>query len=215
MMIKLHLGCGAHYLPGYINIDFQQNFTVQHRDTKPDFEADFRKIDLLQWGPVEKIKCHHVLEHFQRWEALALLAHWCDILEDGGVLDLRVPDIDACIQAYSETNNYILRQNILRHMYGSHEAMWATHHDGWTKARFRYLLPGFDVLFEEHETYHVWYEIRMRAIKTNHYSWEGHRNIAKQHLQCCVYSDKETELMNGWVAAYEDMADMLTGRHHA
>ncbi len=126
---KLHLGCGAKYKNGYINIDFPEEDTVQKRSVKPDIEVDFIKINF----PTEKfdeILIHHVFEHFQRHHAVGLLCTFNRILKISGICDIAVPDIFACINIFLKSS-YSRKKEMIRHMWGSHEGTWATHHEGW------------------------------------------------------------------------------------
>jgi len=126
---KLHLGCGSNYLMGYTNVDYPQDYTIQNRQRMPDIEIDFTKIELPR-AYFEEIRLHHVFEHFQRTQAIALLCQWNEALKNDGLLVLAMPDINKCISEYS-TANKSRKKQLLRHMWGSHEAFWATHHEGY------------------------------------------------------------------------------------
>ena len=93
--MKLHLGCGHRYIPGYVHIDLLR---APH-------------VDIV--GPVEKlpfsassislIYASHLLEHFGRYEYKQVLAEWFRVLKPGGVLRLAVPDFAACAAIYYES----------------------------------------------------------------------------------------------------------------
>lgn len=92
--IKLHLGCGARYIPGFVHVDAQP---APH-------------VDIV--GPVERlpmddasvslIYASHVLEHFGRYAYKAVLQEWFRVLKPGGILRLAVPDFSACAAIYYE-----------------------------------------------------------------------------------------------------------------
>ena len=138
---RIHLGCGAVHLPGYLNVD------LPSRDgggAPPDLEADVRE---LRCRPdcLAEIRLHHVFEHFDRVEALALLLRWHEWLRAGGLLTIETPDFDACASLYLQADAR-QRAAILRHVFGSHEASWAVHRDGWSGERLRHVLSelGFE-----------------------------------------------------------------------
>lgn len=129
--IKYHLGCGLNYFPGYVNIDYPQS---EHSivTIKADIYADLMTVKL---EPCIEIQSHHVYEHFNYMESLALLVKWTRALKVGGTLIINIPDIDVLCQELSKS---IQAQDlkrifkIVRLLYGSHEADWAYHINGWT-----------------------------------------------------------------------------------
>ena len=135
-MTKLHLGCGTRYLDGYVNIDHPPSEHTVQSEIKVDRYADI----LTLWypnGSVDEIRLHHVFEHFPRQIALALLCRWNDWLVPGGFLWIETPDVMASAKAFvSPFASENTRLQILRHLFGSHEARWAAHWDGWYKTRF-------------------------------------------------------------------------------
>lgn len=92
--MKLHLGCGSRYIPGFVHVDAQP---APH-------------VDIV--GPVEKlpmddnsvslIYASHVLEHFGRYAYKAVLKEWFRVLKPGGILRLSVPDFAASAAIYYE-----------------------------------------------------------------------------------------------------------------
>jgi hypothetical protein len=143
---KLHLGCGGNYLSGYINIDFPIENTIQTRRHDPDIEADFTTLS-FPGNYFNEIMLFHVFEHFQRHHALGLLCKWNKMLVDHGRLHLAMPDVEKCMQEFVGADEY-RRGQLIRHIFGSHEAFWATHHEGWYpgSAKAAYAACGFQVL---------------------------------------------------------------------
>lgn len=136
-MTKLHLGCGTRYLDGYVNIDHPPSeHTVQHA-LIADRYADITELR-YPGGTIDEVRLHHVFEHFPRQIALALLCRWTDWLKPGGLLRIETPDVMASAWALvSPMTSSGARHQILRHLFGSHEASWAAHWDGWYKDRFK------------------------------------------------------------------------------
>lgn len=137
--LKLHLGCGETYLPGYLNIDFpSQHHTVQ-RTSKADVYADIRELTYPPDSVVE-VRLHHVFEHFDRATAVRLLIEWYEWLRVGGRLVIETPDFEKSARAFIRKRGAKDRFTVLRHIFGSHEAPWAVHLDGWYQAKFELFL---------------------------------------------------------------------------
>lgn len=134
--VRLHLGCGSTYLPGYINIDFPP---TQHNivETKADFYSDIRD---LNFPPecVDEIRLHHVFEHFNRVWALALLVRWHVCLKAGGYLRIETPDVQAGMKTFQDTSSWGTKMGVIRHMSGDHATSWGLHLDHWFEDRFKH-----------------------------------------------------------------------------
>lgn len=91
-MIKLHLGCGDRYIPGFVHIDIIDAEHIDH--CCPVDHLDFAD------NSVGLIYASHVLEHFGRFEVDAVLKEWFRVLEPGGILRLSVPDFVAVVEMY-------------------------------------------------------------------------------------------------------------------
>ncbi len=137
--IKLHLGCGSHYLTGYVNIDLPAS---EHTIAKPktDLIADFRTLT-YEPGSIDEVRCHHVFEHFTRTYALKLLLAWRRWLAIGGKLHIETPDFDTACWYYA-LSGAKARAEISRHIFGSQEAGWANHYDGWGRRKYRETLQA-------------------------------------------------------------------------
>ncbi len=136
--IRLHIGCGEKYLPGYVNIDYPPSeHTVMK--VKADVYHDIRTLDYPA-GSIAEIRSHHLFEHFSRAQALKLLARWRGWLEPDGLLIVETPDFGACVRAYFWAWSRRRRFQVGRHVFGSQEAKWAIHYDFWDKPKFKYVL---------------------------------------------------------------------------
>jgi predicted SAM-dependent methyltransferase len=93
--LKLHLGCGKKFIPGFVHIDALQYNHVDHCQQVGEL-GNFAN------GSVSLIYACHVLEHFSRWQYLKVLCEWHRVLKPGGVLRLSVPDFAACAKLYYE-----------------------------------------------------------------------------------------------------------------
>jgi len=93
--MKLHIGAGRNYLPGWTNIDI-------FNSVRADVYADMAALPFDR-GSVDTIYVCHVLEHAHRHMILATLTHWRDLLKEGGILRIAVPDFAACVQRYCQT----------------------------------------------------------------------------------------------------------------
>jgi len=139
-LLKLHLGCGTSYLKGYVNVDYPQESHTTIK-IKADKYADLRTLEYPAQS-VEEIRLHHVFEHFSRQWALKLLSSWRRWLVAGGTLIIETPDFDECVRLYQQSN-LPYRFKLLRQIFGSHEAHWAIHWDGWGEEKFRFVLQKF------------------------------------------------------------------------
>lgn len=134
---KLHLGCGKHYLKGYVNIDLPSEKQDLMR-AKADIYKDIRDLDYSE-NSIDEIRNHHLLEHFTRQEAIKLLLQWRRWLKPGGLLVIETPDFEECVKLFLNSD-LKTKFKIARHIFGSHESDWAVHRDFWTKDKFEFVL---------------------------------------------------------------------------
>jgi hypothetical protein len=143
---RLHLGCGETYLEGYVNIDFPQSEHTIVR-IKADKYTDIRKLDCAA-GAVDEVRAHHFLEHFSRAESLALLMRWRRWLKPGGLMVLETPDFEGILRDIISIKDLKKKLELERHLFGSQEARWAVHYDGWFEEKYRFVMNrlGLEVL---------------------------------------------------------------------
>jgi predicted SAM-dependent methyltransferase len=208
--LKIHLGCGTVYLPGYVNIDYPPDQqTSQHfpgDGQHPDQYADITTLH-YKGGSIEEVRLHHVFEHFDRATALRLLVEWYDWLCDGGKLTIETPDFDRCIKAYL-FGNAKTRGKALRHLFGSHDAHWAVHYDGWYQAKFKKYLSalGFRNLKFSFTKWRGTYNIIVHAQKTAPFTSIAERKkAAKALLRLSLVDDSLTEqnVFSIWMSSFE------------
>lgn len=91
--MRVNLGCGHAYLPGWVNVD-----------SDPEVKADvyLDAVDFVrEYGPqVEELYLGHVLEHILPGDALVLLKLVCERLPAGSVVSAVTPDMRAIWDAY-------------------------------------------------------------------------------------------------------------------
>lgn len=159
--MKLHLGCGQVYLDGYLNIDYPDSEHSVLKGIKVDRYADLLTLSYRQ-NSINEVRLHHVFEHFPRAEAIALLASWRSWLEPEGTIRIEVPDFDKMARrVLSPVVSKRAKSVALRHIFGSNEARWAVHYEGWSARRLSevFELFGFNI----------------QKITRN--SWKGTHNI--------------------------------------
>jgi hypothetical protein len=135
-------------LDGYENIDFPSSFHSVQEKSVADIYAD---ITTLRYPAesVDEVRLHHVFEHFPRPVACGLLACWYSWLRPGGVLHIEVPDFSRTARIMLNPFCSFKRRAVAeRHLYGSHEAPWAVHCEGYAPWMLKKMLSvfGFDVV---------------------------------------------------------------------
>jgi len=172
--MKLHLGCGQKYLEDYINIDFPLDHHSVQKKSLADEQKNILELKYKN-GSVDEVRLHHVFEHFDRATACALLVAWNNWLKDDGILHIEVPDMEYCIRRII---NPLLSSHhkavAQRHLFGSQEASWAVHYEGYSVVTIARLLNTFG--------------FKIKSIKKN--NWKGTGNIS-------VIAIKRVCLMNG------------------
>lgn len=146
MGLFLDVGSGHRPHKGYKTIEIQEQF-------KPDYLGDFRE---MVFTDVDVIRAHHLLEHFSRDDSDKILKQWHSWLKVGGILIVETPDFEGICRMFGETHNKKTKYWLVRHAYGSQEAGWANHINGWYEEKFRDYLPtiGFRVEEITHSTVH-------------------------------------------------------------
>lgn len=119
--IKVHLGCGKRYIPGFIHIDL-----VDHPHI--DYKSDVSDLSMFGDNSVDLIYACHVLEHFKRYEIEEVLREWHRVLKLGGILRVAVPDFEAVVIVYEEYKDMELVIGLLcgrqNHDYNFHHVVF-------------------------------------------------------------------------------------------
>lgn len=93
--VRLHLGCGKRYLPGYIHIDLADYPHI-------DYKHEVRTLPMFRDSGVDLIYASHVIEYFDRIEVVDVLKEWHRVLKEGGILMLAVPDFEGLVRVYNK-----------------------------------------------------------------------------------------------------------------
>ena len=109
--MKLHLGCGKrNFGEDWVHIDGGNHEHLHSRDiTTLPFKD----------GTVELVYASHVLEYFDREEAVSVLKEWKRVLVPEGTLRIAVPDFEAMVRLYTETSTSL--HKFLGPLYGKME----------------------------------------------------------------------------------------------
>lgn len=132
-MKKIEIGSGKRPHKGYKTIDVEAY-------ANPTYLGDFRT---MSFSELDEIRNHHVLEHFGREEGIKVLKQWCSWLKKDGILVVETPDFEYICENFKKDPYWMTR-----HAFGSQEASWAFHLDGWYEDKFKEILPkcGFEIL---------------------------------------------------------------------
>lgn len=205
--MKLHLGCGQNYFEGYVNIDFPPSeHTVQDK-VVADKHADLTKLR-YKAKSIDEVRLHHVFEHFIRPQALALLASWHSWLKMGGRMHIEVPDFDATAKlVLGRFTNNRDRKVALRHIFGSNEAPWATHYEGWSRKHLVEVLNrfGFRIESTDKSAYLATRNITVLATKSSDTPSQTKLiETAKSYLRDFTVDEKaEAALLEVWLEQFK------------
>jgi predicted SAM-dependent methyltransferase len=207
--MKLHLGCGQVYLDGYVNIDYP---LTEHTVQQSSVADEFADLTALRYkaGTIDEVRMHHVFEHFRRTVISAMLASWHSWLKPGGVVHLEMPDFDASaliVLDYKAKDRD--RKVAIRHIFGSNEAPWAVHYDGWSEERLRELFKvfGFKVDTVEKTAYLATRNITIIGHKKNKTLSKAQMiSDARAYLSGFNVDESDTEnrLLDIWMTDFTD-----------
>ena len=203
----LHLGCGETHINGYINIDFPMENRPLHKKETADYYSDITKLTFPP-GAIKAIENHHIFEHFSRPISIALLCAWHYWLTDGGELVIETPDFAHGIQRYLKTKSFEEKQIIIRHLFGSQEAPWALHWDGWSEDKFRHFLTelGFDIISINCSSWNCIDNILVISKKQSSKTIAELQIIGKKLLKLSMVNASESEVLmwEGWCKDFEE-----------
>lgn len=215
-MQKLHLGCGQSYLEGYINIDFPAASHSVQEESVADVYANILELRYPA-GSIDEIRLHHVFEHFPRPVACALLACWFSWLKQDGILRLEVPDFGKTARVMiSPLASFRKKAVAERHLFGSHEAKWAVHCEGYTSVTLKRMLQsfGFGTVKTKNNSWHGTYNFEIYSKKmVNDISKSQFEDKAAAYLRNFLLDDSENKLLQVWMKAYEEQVDRSWAHH--
>lgn len=131
--VRLHLGSGDKFWPGWINVDLHD---------KADVNCDISKSLPFESGYADEIQALHVLEHIHRKDAGQALYEWFRVLKPDGRLVLELPCLDKMAQMIVEGEKNL--RLTLFGIYGDpRDARPGMMHQwGYSKAELSELLAG-------------------------------------------------------------------------
>ena len=150
--MRLHLGCGRHYLDGWVNVDI-----VPHPKAKkpPDVLGSVTKLGFPDQS-ADEIMAIHLFEHMNKHEAIKTLHEWARVLKQGGRLILEMPDLMKCCKNFIQNQDD--PKNSLFGIYGNHdeESEFMYHKYGWTCSTLKPHLKaaGFTDIIEADPQWH-------------------------------------------------------------
>lgn len=128
--MKLHLGCGKRYIPGFVHVDAIDYPHVDHVTT----------IDNLSFIPdrsVDLIYNCHVLEHFKRRDVGRVLNEWARVLKPGGTLRISVPDFAKLCEVYQRYGKLDL---VVGALFGRQDYLYNIHYNVFDFASLAHFL---------------------------------------------------------------------------
>lgn len=204
--MKLHLGCGEGYLEGYLNVDFPPEIHSVQQRSPADMYADILQLKYPP-GSIDEIRLHHVFEHFTRPVACALLVAWHFWLKKGGVLHLEVPDFTRTAAIILNPLTPASAKTIaMRHLFGSHEAPWAVHCEGYTMGTLKTLLESYGFKFSEvrHNSWRGTHNFEILANKVADGTLNDFRARTRDFLQHYLLDAvSEETLLETWMNMFE------------
>jgi len=171
--MKLHLGCGAILLKGYINVDIdpkyltkdapfeilEQNITTIEKYYKHEFckgsgvcVADVKAaIDDLPFDAesCDEVVLIHVLEHVPSYNVTKVLNEINRVLKNKGTFHLGVPDLKETARGLIKAKSPEEEDWYMRLIYGTQRSEWSHHYCGYTERTIKNLV--FDHGFAGYE----------------------------------------------------------------
>ncbi len=93
--VKLNLGCGKRYIPGFIHVDLDDFPHI-------DYKSDVSDLSMFGDDSVDLIYSSHTLEYFDRVDVVNVLREWRRVLKPGGTVRIAVPDFEALAKVYAQ-----------------------------------------------------------------------------------------------------------------
>lgn len=153
--IKLNLGCGQVYKPGFINIDKFDNSIA-------DKICDIGDLP-FKTNSVALIEASQLIEHFDYIHCKYILSEWFRILKPGGKLILETPDLEKTFKKFVSSDLEI-QKTTLQWIYGI-DSLGMQHKAGFTFELLRDLLQkvGFEKILKGEPKTHR-YEPGLRIV---------------------------------------------------
>jgi predicted SAM-dependent methyltransferase len=117
--MKLHLGCGKRFIPGFFHIDGIDGPHIDHVCSIDD-------LGFIEDNSIDLIYACHVVEHFKRARLPDILKEWYRVLKKEGKLRLAVPDFEAIVKVYNKYKDLDL---VIGPLYGGQNYLYNIHYN--------------------------------------------------------------------------------------
>ena len=88
--MKLHLGCGKRYIPGFIHVDLSKFRHI-------DYRRDVKNLSCFKSNTIDLIYASQLLTYFDQQEIPIVLKEWRRVLKKTGILRLSVPNFEVIL----------------------------------------------------------------------------------------------------------------------
>jgi predicted SAM-dependent methyltransferase len=172
-----------------------------------DQYADIRNLKFSN-GKISEVRLHHVFEHFNRPVACALVSTWSSWLNIGGVVRIEVPDyFRTSLSILNPLSSFRRKMVGIRHLFGSHEASWAYHYEGYDKTNLTRLLKANDFKIKKvlHNDWKGTYNIEIIAEKVGNFKTvENYKEANRNYMSNFLLDDSEAKLLDVWMEEYSN-----------
>lgn len=201
MGLKLHLGCGHKYLDGWVNVDGPKE-DLCYDDLKADVHARIEDLSYPNES-VSQILIEAVFEHFPRHMAVLQLRKFYNWLEDGGTIEIVVPDFFATVEKLKQSSTPEEQQFWWRHIFGPQDTIeFGTHYDGFDEEKLEYIFSvvGFRRFACRKEG--GWPNLRFTAKKTKPFLPEAEaRHNMVRYMALYEAKDEPGMAFGAWMKA--------------
>ena len=100
--VRLHVGCGHRYLPGFVHIDQDHLEHVDH-------VRDIKDLSIFEDESVDEIYSCGTIIYFDRYEVRTVLKEWSRVLKKGGILRTSIADFEKMVYQRTTYDFHSLR----------------------------------------------------------------------------------------------------------
>lgn len=128
--MKLHLGCGKRYIPGFIHIDAIDFDHIDH-------VSSIDSLPFIESNSADLIYNSHVLEHFKRRDVSRVLSEWLRVLKPNGTLRISVPDFEQICAVYIQNRKL---SEVIGPLFGGQNYLYNIHYNAFDFSSLESLL---------------------------------------------------------------------------
>lgn len=165
---KLNLGCGGKKIEGYVNVDLFDGADEQFQIDEVPYKDN----------TISAINSEHSLEHLEIERAINALKEWYRVLQPGGELLLKIPDLEECCSKYlhpnrRSVNGFNAKDWYKYCIYGIQKSQAGEpdeaqiHRSGFSQRELANILEDIGFIIDYNEKYDGWGapSIGIRAVK--------------------------------------------------